>query len=130
MERTKRLRRVFRGTQWLVDAHGCRPESLRSRATLGRLFLSLVRELELHPVGRARFRVFPPPGGISALLMLTESHVSCHTFPETGYCALDLYCCSPRSEWPWRARLTELLGAKRIEVRRLARPRRRREGRR
>lgn len=87
------------------------------------LLARLVRELELKPLGRPRFHVFPPPGGITGLLMLTESHAGFHSFPETGYCAIDLYCCRPRAAWPWRERLREMLGAKRVEVRRLDRPR-------
>ena len=78
------------GIEWIVDAHGCSSEALRSERTIGALFEQIVRELELHPIGEARFHVFPAPGGISGLLMLTESHLSCHTFPETGLCALNL----------------------------------------
>jgi S-adenosylmethionine decarboxylase len=111
-----------RGVQWIVDAHGCDPERLRSRRALASVLARLVRELELRPLGRARFHVFPPPGGITGLLMLTESHAGLHTFPETGYCAVDLYCCRPRPDWPWRERLREMLGAERVQVRRVSRP--------
>ena len=33
------------------------------------------------------------PQGITILYMLSESHLSIHTFPEKGYAALDLYTC-------------------------------------
>ncbi|MGI5864448.1 MAG: S-adenosylmethionine decarboxylase [Myxococcales bacterium] len=111
-----------RGVEWIVDAHGCSPELLRSERALGGLFSRLVRELELHPLGESHFHVFPEPGGITGLLMLTESHLACHTFPETGYCAINLFCCRPRPEWPWAQRLSEMLGASRVEARKLARP--------
>lgn len=33
------------------------------------------------------------PHGITILYMLSESHLSIHTFPEKNYAALDLYTC-------------------------------------
>lgn len=111
-----------RGVEWIVDAHGCSPEALRSERALGELFARVVRELDLHPVGEARFHTFPGPGGVTGMLLLTESHLTCHTFPETGYCAIDLYCCRPRPEWPWAERLAEMLGASRVEARSVPRP--------
>ena len=116
------------GIEWIVDAHGCSPEALRSERAIGALFDQIVRELGLHPIGEARFHVFPAPGGISGLLMLTESHLSCHTFPETGLCALNLYCCRPRTAWNWPERLATALGASRVEVRACPRPGLAREG--
>jgi S-adenosylmethionine decarboxylase len=49
--------------------------------------------------------------------MLSESHLACHTYPEHGVLAMNLYCCRPRPEWPWRERLAELVGATRVDVR-------------
>ena len=54
-------------------------------------------------------------------LLLQESHLACHTFPERGFAAFDLYCCRPRPEWPWAERLSEILSAARVEIRRLPR---------
>jgi S-adenosylmethionine decarboxylase len=109
------------GTEWLVDAHGCEPASLRSEGALAALFERAVRELQLHPLGEARFHNFPGAGGVTGFLMLTESHLACHTFPERGFAAFDLYCCRSREEWPWAERLREALGAREVSVRRLAR---------
>lgn len=110
------------GIEWVIDAHGCSPQRLRDERALEQVFQALVNELGLKPLGDARFHTFPPPGGVTGLLMLTESHLTCHTFPETGTCALNLYCCRPRAEWNWEARLKELLGATHVLVRTLARP--------
>ena len=67
------------------------------------------------------WREFPGEGGITGLLLLTESHLACHTFPERGFAAFNLYCCQPREDWPWAERLREALRAQRVSVRRLAR---------
>jgi S-adenosylmethionine decarboxylase len=109
------------GTEWIVDAHGCDPSLLRSSATLGRLFDRIVRELGLHPVADPVWHVFPGAVGITGVLLLSESHLACHTFPERGFAAFDLYCCRPSEEWPWAERLAEEIGAGRVHVRSLPR---------
>jgi S-adenosylmethionine decarboxylase len=35
------------------------------------------------------------PYGATILYLLSESHLSIHTYPERNYCAIDLYCCNP-----------------------------------
>ena len=108
---------VFLGTEWIVDAHGCDASSLRSCAALAGLFARIVDELGLHPAGEPVWHVFPGQGGITGMLLLTESHLACHTFPERGFAAFDLYCCRPRPEWPWAERLADALGASEVRVR-------------
>ena len=104
-----------------MDAHGCAPDALRSREALARLFDRIVTELDLRPAGEPLWRVFPAEGGVTGLLLLTESHLTCHTFPEHGYAGFNLYCCRPRERWPWEERLREALGATRVSVRPIAR---------
>jgi len=104
------------GVEWLIEAHGCRPDALRSEAALRRLFERATLELGLHAVSAPAFHCFPPPGGITGVLVLSESHLTCHTFPETGYAALNLYCCRPRPRWDFAERCREALGATRVEV--------------
>lgn len=36
---------------------------------------------------------FSPNGGVSGVLVLAESHISIHTWPERGYAALDVFMC-------------------------------------
>ena len=105
------------GTEWLVDAHGCDADRLRSQEALGALFDRIVQELGLRAAGGPVWHVFPGPGGVTGMLLLTESHLTCHTFPERAFASFNLYCCRPREEWPWQERLAESLGARRVEVR-------------
>lgn len=107
--------------EWLVDASGCDAGALATAEVIGHLFDRVIAELDLHPVEPARLHVFPPPGGITAFVMLSESHLACHTFPEHGTITINLYCCRPRPDWPWRERLAELLGATAVDVRVVAR---------
>lgn len=109
------------GTEWVVDAHGCDPASLRSTDALRAVFERVVREVGLSAAGDPVWRVFPGEGGITGLQLLTESHLACHTFPETRFAAFNLYCCRPRAEWPWAERLREAIGAADVRVTTLAR---------
>jgi S-adenosylmethionine decarboxylase len=109
------------GSEWLVEATGCDPRALASLATIGDLLARIIGELDLHPLGDPALHAFPDPGGITGLVMLTESHLACHTYPEHGVATLNLYCCRERAEWPWEERLREMLGAEAVHVRRVAR---------
>ena len=39
------------------------------------------------------FHHFGPNSGVSGVLVLAESHVSIHTWPERGFAALDIFVC-------------------------------------
>jgi S-adenosylmethionine decarboxylase len=99
------------GIEWLVDAHGCAPVRLRDRASVLALLDRIVGAMELQVVSTA-VHAFPGAGGITALYLLAESHLTIHTFPETGTATLNAYCCRPRAPAPWRALFVELLGAR------------------
>ncbi|MBV9957489.1 MAG: S-adenosylmethionine decarboxylase [Acidobacteria bacterium] len=105
------------GTEWLVDASGCRAEALRDVAQLRQLFELVIDELGLQVVGEQLWHRFPAPGGVTGLVLLTESHLACHTYPEFQTATINLYCCRERPAWPWAERLRELLGAESVRVR-------------
>ncbi len=116
------LSRTDVGVEWLIDAAGCSASALTDPARILRVFELAIRELKLKPLSDPTVHVFPPPGGVTAMVMLSESHLTCHTFPESRYAAFNLYCCRERPEWSWAEQLAELLGASRVSVRRLPRP--------
>ena len=103
------------GIEWLVDGHGCAPGRLRDRATIVALLDRIVVETDLHVLSTA-VHVFGGPGGITALYLLAESHLTIHTFPEAGTATLNLYCCMPRIAPDWQALLAEALGASTVRV--------------
>ncbi|HYI13431.1 MAG TPA: S-adenosylmethionine decarboxylase [Thermoanaerobaculia bacterium] len=109
------------GTEWLVEAAGCRENALRDLALLDDLFAQVIADLSLTPLHAPAWHVFPGPGGITGFVMLTESHLACHTYPEHGVATINLYCCRMRPEWPWRERLAELFGATEVRVRTVVR---------
>ena len=110
------------GAEWVVEAAGCEPDRLRDTAVLAGLFNQLIADLELHPVLPAVWHQFPGPGGITGMVLLAESHLTVHTFPEHGSLCLNLFCCRPRVRWAFEERLRALLSATDVEVRFLERP--------
>ncbi|MEK6300427.1 MAG: S-adenosylmethionine decarboxylase [Acidobacteriota bacterium] len=109
------------GTEWLVDAEGCSAELLRDIEAVRGVCEEVVADLGLRVVGEPMWHQFPQPGGVTGLYLLTESHLACHTFPETGLATFNLYCCRPRPRFAWEERLRALLGASRVTVRTAAR---------
>lgn len=109
------------GSEWVVEAYGCDPVRLASLASMRGLFDAMTAELSLNAVGEALWHQFPAPGGITGMLLLAESHLTVHTFPEHGSLCLNLFCCTPRRAWEWEERLAALVGAERVETRVLER---------
>jgi S-adenosylmethionine decarboxylase len=109
------------GTEWLVDAEGCRPELLRDVRLLRRVCEQIIADLDLHVIGDAVWHQFSAPGGVTGLFLLTESHLAFHTYPESRIATFNVYCCRPRPPWAWQANLGVLLEADHVTVRSVAR---------
>lgn len=105
------------GTEWLIDAQGCSSDLLGDIRAMKRVCERIISDLDLHVIGQGVWHVFPSPGGITGLYLLTESHLACHTYPETDIATFNLYCCRPRPAWQWEERLAEMLGARLVSVR-------------
>ena len=110
------------GLEWIVEGHGCDPARLRDERALVELFDALVADLALRPVRPAVWHTFDGEGGVTGLLLLAESHLACHTFPEHGSICLNLFCCRPRPDWDFAGQLAARLGAAAVTVRRVDRP--------
>ncbi len=80
----------FAGTHLLIDIWGASrldspehiDESLRAAAIATGATI-------LH----SHFHHFSPNGGVSGVVVLAESHISIHTWPERDFAALDIFVC-------------------------------------
>lgn len=105
------------GTHLIADLQGCACEAalLCARATLAETVSAAVRDAGLTIVGQD-FHKFPDvggqPGGVTGAILLAESHVAVHTWPEFGVVTLDVYVCNYSADNTARAmRLMEALVA-------------------
>ena len=99
----------MQGLHLTADLRGCRcaPTWLLDAAALGRACTDAVRAAGLHPVGQL-FHEFPAtaqgPGGVTATVLLAESHLCVHTWPEEGAVTLDVYVCNFGADHSGKAR--------------------------
>jgi S-adenosylmethionine decarboxylase len=104
------------GTEWLIDASGCDADALADVERLRAVFDGVISDLDLHVVGEIAWAKFSEPGGVSGLALLSESHLTCHTYPEFRAATFNLYCCRERTTWPWETMLKQMLGATEVHV--------------
>lgn len=109
------------GLEWIVDARGCGAAALGDLEAVRGCCETIVRAMRLHVVGEPQWRKFEGPGGVTGLYLLSESHLTCHTFPEFGLICLNVYCCRPRMRPDWDGLLRDTLGATEVVVRELTR---------
>ena len=98
----------------LVEFHGCDAAVLNDRDAISALMRRGAEAADAHVVAEV---VHPyAPHGVTGVLVIEESHFSVHTWPESGYAAVDFYTCGPCQ--PERALevLKAGLGATRVEV--------------
>ena len=108
------------GTEWLIEATGCKTGALRDEAVIRSLMSHVINDLGLKTVGSV-WHKFEGEGGVTALVALTESHLACHTYPEHGIATFNLYCCQTRPEWRWETNLKHVLGASHVSVTKIER---------
>jgi S-adenosylmethionine decarboxylase len=83
------------GLHLTADLAGCDPGrgAMTDPADLRSACLDAVRTAGLTPVGEL-FHRFPAPGGVTGVVLLAESHLAVHTWPELSAVTLDVYVCN------------------------------------
>ena len=61
------------------------------------------------------------PHGVSGTLVIAESHLSIHTWPESGYVAIDIFTCGDLEPRPGFDYLGKALGARSCRVQEILR---------
>jgi len=80
------------GTHLLVNLYGCPVAVLNKSKVVLRLLNSVVKEAKLKKVGDKSYQF--KPVGATAVILLAESHISIHTWPENKSAAVDIFCCA------------------------------------
>ncbi len=94
----------MQGLHLTADLRGVDPAlaPMHAPEALRRLCVQAVRDAGLTPVGEL-FHRFPPPGGVTGVVLLAESHVAVHTWPELAAVTLDVYVCNLHADNTARA---------------------------
>lgn len=80
----------FAGTHLIVDVlNGSRLDDIEHIEQTFRKCIEVSGATLLH----IHMHHFTPNGGVSGVAVLSESHISIHSWPEYGYAALDIFMC-------------------------------------
>ena len=96
------LKGSMMGYHALIDVHCCDKTDNESVNTLCTRMVELSKCTELKRVSH-EFE----PQGFTVLLLLAESHISCHTWPERRSMCIDMFTCCPR-EPDWNQLTSEI----------------------
>ncbi len=104
------------GIHLLIELWSCNTQKLDNLGYLEKI-MSQAAEVAGATVLRTAFQDFSPQG-VSGVVVIAESHLTIHTWPELGYAAVDIFTCGSKVD-PWKAAgfLRQELEAQDVEVR-------------
>lgn len=79
------------GTHLLIELRECNPEILKSLEKVRNALVSAAKEAKATIIDIS-FHEFNP-FGISGVVIIAESHLTIHTWPEYAYAAVDIFTC-------------------------------------
>ena len=101
------------GRHILAEMYDCDVEVLNDRDRVQEIMVDAAIQAGAE-VREVAFHKFSPQG-ISGVVVISESHLAVHTWPEYGYAAIDVFTCGDRVD-PWDAcnYIARLFGAGRV----------------
>jgi len=107
------------GRHLLVEYHGCDDRVLDDEEAIRAAMRRAAEAAGATVVGEVFHRFTPQ--GVSGVVVIEESHLSIHTWPECGYAAVDFYTCGDCVPERAHTLLAEALAATWSEVMRVER---------
>ena len=98
----KHVKNAHMGTHLLVEVYNVSFEKLNDLEKIEERCVSACKTENLQVLNTYTHQF--DPYGVSCLISLAESHLSCHTWPEKGCVAIDIFTCgckNPRSVAWW-----------------------------
>lgn len=101
------------GRHVLAEFYGCEFDTLNDIKLVEKIMVNAALEAGAE-VREYVFHKFSPQG-VSGVVVISESHLAIHTWPELGYAAVDVFTCGEKVD-PWEAcnYLTRNFRAKRV----------------
>ncbi|MBR1486876.1 MAG: adenosylmethionine decarboxylase [Synergistaceae bacterium] len=84
-----------KGVHYIVEVSGC-DDTITNVPKLQDILVEAANRAHAQ-VWSVSFNKFPP-NGVSGVVVISESHLSVHTWPEVNYMALDIYTCGAHTE--------------------------------
>jgi S-adenosylmethionine decarboxylase proenzyme len=82
------------GKHLLLELNGCDPKLLNDISFIKETMLAAAKESGATVLGES-FHQFSPQG-VSGVIIIAESHLTVHTWPEHGYAGADIFTCGTR----------------------------------
>ena len=101
------------GRHLLVELYGANLEALDDLDRVRQAMLDATEAVGARRVAESFHRFAPQ--GVSGTVVIAESHLSIHTWPEYGYAAVDIYTCGGLDPRQGIAVLRAALGARQIQ---------------
>ncbi len=103
------------GRHLVAEFYDCDPKMLDDIEAIEKHMINAAYETGATVVNSTFHRFLPY--GVSGVVVISESHLAIHTWPEYGYAAIDLFTCGNHVD-PWEAfdYLKKVLKAKRTKV--------------
>lgn len=81
----------FLGNQLIIELFNCDQESLKDVGAVESVLLKAAVAAKATVIDHC-FHQFSPYG-VSGVVVISESHIAVHTWPEHCYCAIDIFTC-------------------------------------
>lgn len=88
------------GSHFLVDYHRCDPKTLNHLERVRDIIIEAANICGASVLDNS-FHHFSPQG-VSGVVVIAESHIAIHTWPEYHYAAVDIFTCGKTVD-PWKA---------------------------
>lgn len=83
------------GLHLTLDLYGCNEERLSDEKSIYKILDELPEVLGLHKLTKPMLDSFSDPTpGISGFVIISESHISVHTFAEERFASIDIFSCN------------------------------------
>lgn len=113
------------GRHLIIDAYGVETDLLQNKKRMSKFLEDVPKELGMRvlrkPIVAEIKSDMYPTVGLSGFVILYESHVSFHTWPEENYVALDVYSCRDFDGKEAAGYIKKYLGAKQMKVKSIIR---------
>ncbi|MGB7291918.1 MAG: adenosylmethionine decarboxylase [Thermodesulfobacteriota bacterium] len=88
------------GRHFLVEYHRCDPNVLNHKEKIEGVMIEAANICGA-TVLESSFHNYAPQG-VSGIVVIAESHIAIHTWPEFHYAAVDIFTCGTKVD-PWKA---------------------------